>query len=326
MKWHQRVGLGMSYAVSPALGWGCYAYACITCSQPDGAAPFHSTTTFHAVSPVRKNCHCMNQELSLYIKGWLFDCGSGVSCMQLHPGGWGRVGWARRSFSLPCFRLAHILRQPSAPIHPLDPILLGLKECKSQHASTYYHQHIAVAQSISEHLVRWFPLSAFQIIWDATTLISHHKLFVQEKKVSEAAKDPKGFWAGWIGCHPLRTQTTFAEIYDSSYYSIRPCRELFTANKTNSILIQNLAGVSILHGMCGRYPFLASQLTCRWCLWSIRVQALWNARPLCTACLCAFFSVHSDVLSICVLMECWTLSTLVNTASLHAGCQNKIGH
>ena len=86
-------------------------------------------------------------------------CGSGVSCMQLHPGGWGRVGWARRSFSLPCFRLAHILRQPSAPIHPLDPILLGLKEYKSQRASTHYHQHIAVAQSISEHLVhQWFPL------------------------------------------------------------------------------------------------------------------------------------------------------------------------
>ena len=104
----------------------------------------------------------------------------------------------------------------------------------------------------------------------------HHKLFVQKKKVSEAAKDRKGFWAGWIGYHP-HTQTTFA---------FWRCKilELLSANNANRLL----------HGMCGRYPILASQLTCRWCLWSIRVQALWNAAPLCSAYLCGF-SVHSDV-------------------------------
>ena len=138
-------------------------------------------------------------------------------------------------------------------------------------------------------------------------------MLVQKKKVSGSAKDRKGFWAGWIGCHP-HTQTTFA---------FWRCKilELLSANNANRLL----------HGMCGRYPILASQLTCRWCLWSIRVQALWNAAPLCSAYLCGF-SVHSDVsqhvsqwnVEPSPLWCCWLL--LGNTAEFSESVKTKIGH
>ena len=121
-KWHAKEW-GYQRVMQCLLPWAeVVMHACITCEQPDGAAPFHSTTSI-TLSPVSgKNYHCMNQKLSRLIKECLLAWGSGVSYM--HPGV--DDGWASRSFSLPCFRLAHILRQPSAPIHPMHWIQFSL--------------------------------------------------------------------------------------------------------------------------------------------------------------------------------------------------------
>ena len=97
-------------------------HACITCEQPDGAgSTFSLNHKFHAVSRVRKKTGPAS------IQGFHSTLKNGVcrTCtLRVGEGG----ARSSRSFSLPCFRLAHILCQPSAPIHPLDQILLGSKD------------------------------------------------------------------------------------------------------------------------------------------------------------------------------------------------------
>ena len=121
-------------------------HACITCEQPDGAgSTFSLNHKFHAVSRVRKKTGPAS------IQGFHSTLKNGVcrTCTLRVGEGWAR---SSRSFSLPCFRLAHILPQPSAPIHPL--ILLGSKDVQIQHAFPGHHQYMTLTCSTPEHLVK----------------------------------------------------------------------------------------------------------------------------------------------------------------------------
>ena len=143
----------------------------------------------------------------------------------------------------------------------------------------------------------------------------------QKKGRSDPAKGLKGYWARGGLPIVLRTHFWGSAVLIGLFIAIKDQQHLYVYRSGQMHLLQSL--------LCGWYPILASQLTCRWCLWSIRVQALWNAGPLCSAYLCAF-SVHSDVSQ---YVSCWNvkpslhccLSTLGNTAEF-VECQNKIGH
>ena len=120
--------------VSPALGRGCYA-----CMHHLRAAWWSSTFSinhkYHAVSSVGEKLPLHESKAfsprkrktsSLGIRCVIYICTLRVE-----------VGWASRSFSLPCFWLAHILCQPSAPIHSLHWIRFSLawKEINTQYGS-----------------------------------------------------------------------------------------------------------------------------------------------------------------------------------------------
>ena len=129
-------------------------HACITCEQPDGAgSTFSLNHKFHAVSRVRKKTGPASiQGFHWTLKNDFQLAEQVCSTCTLRVG----EGWASssRSFSLPCFRLAHILCQPSAPIHPLDQILPGSKDVQIQHAFPRHHQYMTLTCSTPEHLVK----------------------------------------------------------------------------------------------------------------------------------------------------------------------------